>query len=413
MVKFQYVVLGMIYAGLLLTATLFITYSTQHSTDTAARYAKNFVEGRKIVADEQRAFEEKQAKEKIAEEITPEPEKPKLAYIPPSAAKINYTKGLIFNPRQRQDWTEVIAKAKGLNANLAVIEVELEKGADDNPEIYWYPQWQGSWQEETKKIVNEAHKNGMQTELRLGTRVETDVRDGPITDNETDYYRNATLRFFTNISKFANEYKIDRLAIYGEIDNLKNWGHRTEQINLVLQDVRGEIRKYYRGKIGVGFSSVILTDRKLDFDISGYDYVLFSAYATDYNTDFGSYENRVYETFKAAKKMAGHRLITDVTAGQLGVYDKNDTRYDYVSVIVSEKEEAGMWDSFFSRFGGEFSGFTIGCGTYAYSVCGEKSEAVVKDWFGKLPVPPPATASLASNLSKPYNATPGERPAYL
>ncbi len=413
MVKFQYVILGMIYAGLLLTAALFITYSTEHSTDTAAKYAKNFVEGRKIIAEEQRQFEAARAKEKIVEEIPPEPEKPKFTFVPPSAGKLNYTKGLIFNPRQRQDWVEVIAKAKGLNANLVVVEIELEKSASDDPEIYWYPQWQGSWQDETKKIVNEAHRNGLQTELRLGTRVETDVRNGPITDNETDYYRNATLRFFTNISTFANEYKIDRLTIYGEVDNLKNWGHRTEFINLVLQDVKDEIRKHYRGKIGVGFSSVALVDRRMDYNIAGYDYILFSAYTNDYNTDFGSYESRVYETYKYAKKMAGHRQITDITAGQLGVYDKNDTRYDYQSVIVTEKEEAAMWDSFFSRFGSEFSGFTIGCGTYAYSVCGEKSEAVVKEWFGKLPVPPPPQVSLASNLSKPYNATPGERPAYL
>ncbi len=414
MVRFQYVVLGLIYAGLLITVMLFISYSTSQSADTASKYAKTFVEGRKIIADEQKAFEEQQAKEKIAETIPPAPAAPAPpSYIPPPKISMNYTKGLIFDARQRLDWPEKIAKARDMGANLIVIELELEKGANDNPEIYWWPPWEGSWQEETKKIVNEAHKNGMLTELRFGTRIERDVREGPVNDNETDFYRNATLRFFTNVSKFAADYKIDRLTVYNELDNFANWGHRPDVFNLVLEDTRAEVKKYYRGQLGVGFSSIVLADQGRDFDVAGYDYILFSAYPTDPGTDFGSYANRISETLKIANEIAGHRLINASIAGTLGVYDKNDTVYDVIRVIVTENQEAEMWDSIMSQFHGDVSGFTIGCGTYAYSACGEKSEAVVKSWYNKLPVPPAAPVSLISNQSKPYNATPGEKPTYL
>ncbi len=381
MVKFQYVVLSVIYIGLIVGITYFLITGFNKTPGVAQSYIQPGQAEKLQIAE----------RERVAASLAPasEPENqtapakaPAQKFYPPPEYKLKYIKGLTFNPRFSFDTAEDIAKAKSLGANLIVVELELEAIRYNEPNIYLTQGFE-EWQPRTIEIINEAHKQNLSVELRTVTRAATDMRIGPYTDNETSAFLNNTKVFFKGLADFAEQYGAARFTLYVETDNQYNWGNRLGDINKVLRDIFEVVDKRYSGKIGIGFTSKTFVDDVVNYDASGYDYIVISAYPDDPNTNFGFYRNRILESLKTVKDFAYGRQIYEVVLGSFGVNTDSGAPVPF-KTTKTQQEEADMYENIFIEHSNITNGYTIAYDAFMYSVKGEPAEATVGTWYKSL-----------------------------
>jgi hypothetical protein len=384
MVKFQYIILSVIYIGLIVGITYFLVTGINKTPEVAQSYIQpGQAEKLEVSAREQTAENlSNMLFPKLNETVVPQI-KQVITFYPPPEYKLKYIKGLTFNPRFDFDIQTDIAAAKSLGANLIVVELELEAVRYNVPDIY-LTQGFDAWKPRTIAIINEAHKQSLPVELRTVTRAATDMRIGPYTDNETSAFLNNTLVFFKGLADFAEQYKAARFTLYAETDNQYNWGNRLGDINKVLRDVFEVVDKRYFGKIGVGFTSKTFVDDVVNYDTSGYDYVAISAYPDDPNTNFGFYRNRILESLKAAKEFTYGRQIYEIVLGSFGVNTDSGAPVPF-KITKTQQDEADMYENIFVEHANITNGYTVAYDTFMYSVKGKPAEQVVGRWFRGLP----------------------------
>jgi len=392
MVKFQYVVLSVIYIGLIVSITYFLITGINKTPEVAQSYIQpGQAEKLEISARQETAaklnkelFLEGAAENKTNSLPNAEPK-----FYPAPKYYVNYTKGLIFNPRFDFNIATDIAAAKKLGANIIVIELELEAVRYNEPSIYTTQGYE-DWKPRTIQIINEAHKQGMHVELRTVTRAATDMRVGPHTDNETSYFANQTVQLFKQLASFAQEYQAYKFTTYAEVNNLYNWGNRPDSdVNTILSRIVGAVRHEYSGKIGVGLTSAVFVDVQTNYNLGDYNYLLLSVYPDDIPDaqsyhKFGAYSNRIYETLKIAKLQAGQHGVKELVIGSFGVNTDSSAPVPF-KTTVSQQAEADMYDNIFNTHSNNTQGYTVAYDTFMYSVKGKPAEHVVGTWFRSLP----------------------------
>ncbi len=382
MVKFQYVILSVIYIGLIVGITYFLISGINKTPEVAQSYIQPGQAEKIQIAEREKMIANLVPVATPENQTTPaQMSAPK--FYPPPDYKLKYIKGLVFNPRFDFDIQTDIAAAKSLGANLIVVELELEAIQYNEPGIY-LTQGFDEWKSRTIAIINEAHKQSLPVELRTVTRAATDMRIGPYTDNETSMFRNNTVAFFKGLADFAEEYKAARFTLYAEMDNQYNWGGRPDDINAVLHDLVGVVEPRYSGKIGIGFISKTFVDTRVNYDISGYNYVTISAYPDDPNTNFGFYRNRILESLKTAQEFTYGRQIYEIVLGSFGVNTESGAPVPF-KTTKTPQEEADMYENIFVEHSNITNGYTVAYDTFMYSVKGKPAEQVVGTWFRSLP----------------------------
>ncbi len=382
MVKFQYVVLSVIYVGLIVGITYFLITGINKTPDVAQSYIQPGQAEKLQIMGREKTIASLTPVAEPENQTTPAPE-PKKKFYPPPEYKLKFIKGLAFNPRFGFDVAEDIKKAKSLGANLIVIDLELEAIRYNEPGIYLTQGFE-EWQPRTIEIINEAHKQNLSVELRTVTRAGTDMRIGPYTDNETSAFLNNTLVFFKGLADFAEQYGAARFTLYAETDNEYNFGSRLGDINKVLRELFETVNPRYSGKIGIGFTSKTFVDDIVNYDASGYDYIAISAYPDDPNTNFGFYRNRILESLKTAKDFAYGRQINEVVLGSFGVNTDSGAPVPF-KTTKTQQEESEMYENIFIEHSNITNGYTVAYDTFMYSVKDELAEQVVEKWYKSLP----------------------------
>ncbi len=386
MVKFQYVVLSVIYVGLIIGITYFLIAGINKTPEVAQSYIQPGQAEKIGIAAREKTIIGLTPKEILPNVTAPQLAAQEIKFYPPPEYGLKFIKGLALNPRFLVEAglgaAEEIAAAKSLGVNLIVVDLELEAIRYNEPNIYLTQGFE-EWQPRVIGIINEAHKQNLSVELRTVTRAATDMRIGPYTDNETSAFLNNTKVFFKGLADFAEEYKAARFTLYTETDNQYNWGNRLGDINIVLRELLDVVKPRYSGKIGIGFTSKTFVDDGINYDTSGYNYIAISVYPDDPNTNFGFYRNRILESLKTANKFAYGRQIYEIVLGSFGVNTDSGAPIPF-KTTKTQQEEKDMYENIFIEHSNITSGYTIAYDTFMYSVKDELAEDVVAKWYKSL-----------------------------
>ncbi len=290
--------------------------------------------------------------------------------VEPPTTTITFAKTVNFNADQfiEQD----ISKAKEFGANI--VTIWPSRSFKDDEYTFSFP-------ERLAPMINFAHKNGLQVELRASYA-------GDEAQNYAKYKASA-IKFAADFAKFAEKYKVYRIVPFGEIDNnmINNCGKITE----LAKELLTEMQKHYSGQIGVGIAAPW---RDCGFSFERYDYMTISAYAQSQTGTNAwlttSPEVNVHNVISGARKVADRSSIKILHVGETGVINPDDTkRYDYESFVMeSKQEEAEFYQKFFGQVSDKVNGLSVfynSLNNY-FSINGDPAEEVVKEWYtNKLP----------------------------
>ncbi len=297
-------------------------------------------------------------------------------FYPAPKDKPDYIKGFIIDPYERPDYKKDIAVAKNASANLIVITLHLELGANQTPEIpnelYF------DWKTYAIDIVNEAHKNGLHTELRTisvpGTRL------APLSDY--DNHISKSKKLFTELAKFADEYQFYQFTLYEQIDSEFNFGaYKTSEINRAIENITIEsIKPYYGGRIGAGFTHEKFVKNRDYYEVGDLDYILVSVYpATD---TLPSYHPLIKDYIERARLVASAFGVKDIILGDFGV-NTDPSPPHYTSLKVTQQIESEFYQEVFDRYENEVEGITIRYSTEMYGIKDHSALEVVSENFNQ------------------------------
>jgi hypothetical protein len=288
--------------------------------------------------------------------------------LPPKAV-ITYAKTVNFNADVFT--TKDITKAKGLGANMITI---WPRRLFNNDEYTF------SFPEALAPMINFAHKNGLQVELRGSYGG----------DEPQNYakYKISAIKYVADFAKFAEKYKVYRIVPFGEIDN--NMLNHCSKITEIAQELLGEMRKHYSGKIGTG---VVASWRDCGFTLKGYDYLTVSAYPQT-QTGMDAWlttepDINLTSVVNWARNVADRSGISILHLGETGVQnigEKDPTSFSFKTIEVSKEKEVEFYQKVFSLISAKVNGVAAfyNSGTTFMSINGDPAESVVKEWFGKL-----------------------------
>ncbi len=286
----------------------------------------------------------------------------------PPTTTITYAKTVNLNADQftQQD----IAKAKELGANMVTI---WPARFISNDEFKFY------FPERLAPMINFAHKNGLQVELRNSFSAEYPVN--------YEKFRTNAIKHVADFAKFAEKYKVYRIIPFGEIDN--NMLNYCSKITVLSQELLKEMRNYYSGQIGIGIAAPW---RDCGYSFEGYDYLTISAYAqASTGTDAWlttSPEINVHNVIAGARKVADRSGIKILHIGETGVINPEDTkREDAASFATESKEkEAEYYQKFFKQLSDKVNGVSVFYNSRMdyMSVNSDPSEDVIKEWYERL-----------------------------
>lgn len=287
----------------------------------------------------------------------------------PPNTKIIFTKTVNFNAEQFTE--EDISKAKELGVNMVTLwPVRMIQ----NNEIIFSPEVG-----RLSKMINFAHKNGLQVELRSSFGGEQ------ITNYEK--FRTNAIKHTAEFAKFAEKNKVYRIVPFGEIDN--NLINHCGKITALSKELLKEMRKHYSGQIGVGIAAPW---RDCGYEFTGYNYMTISAYAqaqTGTNAWLTTNpEINAHNVISGARKVADRSSIKILQVGETGVINPDDTkREDYQSFAMeSKQEEAQFYQKFFGLISDKVNGLSVFYNSRMdyMSINGDPAEEVVKQWYSKL-----------------------------
>ncbi len=226
-------------------------------------------------------------------------------------------------------------------------------------------------------LISVAHKNGLQVEIRNSFAAEGD----PITD--LNAYKKRMVDFASDLAKFAQENKVYRLAPFSEIDN--NLFKHEEEVNQVARDILVEVRKYYKGQIGIGIAAPW---REAGYKFEGFDYMSISIYPKKQDSLDEYFQGSSFVSLGAvlsvARKVAQRSGIDTLIIGETGVFNPGEEKFTaFQTKILSKEEEAQYYRKFFEATSGKVQGYSPVYFGYM-AVKDDPAEEVVKEWYKKL-----------------------------
>jgi hypothetical protein len=288
--------------------------------------------------------------------------------VKPPATTITFAKTVNLNA---DDFTEQdISKAKGLGANM----VTIWPGRFFKDDAYTFP-----FPERLAPMINFAHKNGLQVELRGSY-------GGDEAQNYTKYKANA-LEHVADFAKFAEKYQVYRIVPFGEIDN--NLMNHCGKITALSKKLLQEMRKHYSGQIGTG---VVAPWRDCGFNFEGYDYLTVSVYPQT-QTGMDAWltnepEINLNSVTDWARTVADRSRIKILHIGETGVQNigEKDPSGFFQTVAVSKEKETEFYQKVFSLISAKVNGVSAfyNSKTGFLGINGDPAEKVVKEWYSKL-----------------------------
>ncbi len=288
--------------------------------------------------------------------------------VEPPATTITFAKTVNFNADQFTE--QDIIKAKELGANMVTIWPSRSFKNDEY--TFHLP-------ERLAPMINFAHKNGLQVELR----------GSYAGDEPQDYvkYKASAIKFATDFAKFAEKYKVYRIVPFGEIDN--NMFKYCDKITALSQELLQEMRKHYSGQIGTG---VAASWRDCGFNFEGYDYLTVSVYPqTQIGMDAwltNEPEINLNSVTDWARTVADRSNIKILHIGETGVNNigEKDPSGFFQTVEVSKEKEAEFYQKVFSLISTKVNGVSAFYNSRSsfLGINGDPAEQVVKEWYGKL-----------------------------
>ncbi len=297
--------------------------------------------------------------------------------ISPPSTVVAYQKAFIMLPEVATEHDIVLAKENG--ANMIVIFPSII--IDDN-KIYTPYQRDGvPLSEKMARLINAAHRNGLQVELRTGVLPESKS----VADAQA--FRMDAVRFMSSLAEFAEEYKVYHFTPFGEIENGWLLGDFREHVSFVSKDILAAVRAKYSGKVGMGVCCPAESD---NFDFHGYDYLLRSIYMSK-NDDYKEFfetsvdeQKNAPEILADARKLADSNGIKALMIGETGITNPDDPDAGFSTKVLGKEEEAEFYNLLFEKTSSAVDGYGIFYGFPIMSVKGDPAEPVVKKWFDKL-----------------------------
>ncbi len=288
--------------------------------------------------------------------------------VEPPVTTITFAKTVNFNADQFTE--QDISKAKKLGANM----VTIWPGRAFKDDEYTF-----SFPERFAPMINFAHKNGLQVELRSSY--------GGDTPRNYEKYKANALEHVADFAKFAEKYKVYRIVPFGEIDNnlISHCSKITEFSAKLLQ----EMRKHYSGQIGIG---VVAPWRDCGFNFAGYDYLTASVYPQT-QTGMDAWltnepEINLNSVTDWARTVADRSSIKILHIGETGVQNigEKDPSGFFQTVAVSKEKEAEFYQKAFSLISAKVNGFSAFYNSRVsfLGINGDPAEKVVKEWYSKL-----------------------------
>ena len=286
----------------------------------------------------------------------------------PPDTKIVFAKTVNFNADQFTE--QDISKSKELGANM--VTIWPSRSFKDDGYTFSFP-------ERLAPMINFAHKNGLQVELR----------GSYAGDEPQNYakYKDGVIKFVADFAKFAEKSKVYRIVPFGEIDN--NMFQYCNKITALSWELLQEMRKHYSGQIGVGIAAPW---RDCGYEFTGYDYMTISAYAQS-QTGTNAWlttrpEINTHNVISGARKVADRSSIKILHVGETGVINPDDTkRGDSQSFAMeSKQEEADFYQNFFGQISDKVNGLSVFYNSRMdyMSINGDPAEEIVKQWYSKL-----------------------------
>ncbi|MBI5872107.1 hypothetical protein HZB88_03395 [archaeon] len=296
-------------------------------------------------------------------------------FVPKPNTTLNFYKGIIINlyPGVYPNYplSLMIVDAKNLHANIVDIWVDVGRYAGEQSSFEYQVQRRA-------KLVELAHKNGLQVSLRL------------VCPNKTT----SSLELATCLAedaKIARQLDVYQVIAFGEIDS---WLGK-EEIQEYASKILEEIRKNYNGRVGIGFCCAVY---EYDYNLFGYDFLLRSVYSRpDKDLDIWMFnmsgdQINLYDNINAVRQLANNSGIKEVVVGETGVCDPSkkdpegrDECWYMNTTHVTSKEEAKYYENFFGRTHNLVQGYFIFYIFPVMNIKDEPAEAVVQEWYGKLP----------------------------
>jgi len=325
---------------------------------------------------EERFFEVPQVSEPVVASAPQEVKKAEPKFIPAPKTELKYIKGAVINPRTKNlDYISAIGDAKKLGTNLITIALEMEVDEKGGIEFSGRPRF--DWKSAAIAMINEAHRQGMQVELR--TIAVPDTRQPR---NATGYVNYAG-KFFAELGDFADEYQVYMLTVYENMEDEHNMGLYKDSINPALKVILGNATRFFSGEIGVGFSDSAHIEEKKLYDISGYDYLILNSYPVYNKVAWGELHLRIGELVQATVPLKKQQGIRRVILGGFGVNSDKTPPY-YMPLTTTQENEKLSYEKIFEQQANKTDGFTVAYATKVYGVKGSLAEQTVKEWYGKI-----------------------------
>ena len=287
----------------------------------------------------------------------------------PPNTKITFAKTVNFNAEQFTE--EDILKAKRLGTNMVTLwPVRMIK----NDEIIFFPE-----AGRLSKMINFAHKNGLQVELRSSFGGEQ------ITNYEN--FRTNAVSHVAEFAEFAKKNKVYRIVPFGEIDN--NLMNHCSNLTALSKELLHVMRKHYSGQIGTG---VAAPWRDCGFNFEGYDYLTVSVYPqTQTGMDVwltNEPEINLNSVTDWARTVADRSNIKILHIGETGIQNigEKDPSGFFQTVAVSKEKEAEFYQKVFLLISAKVNGVSAfyNSKTGFLGINGDPAEKVVKEWYSKL-----------------------------
>ncbi len=306
--------------------------------------------------------------------------------------EISYYKGVNIVPQhyEDKDLEKSVREIKDIGANIIALNVDLRIKDQETFVIETGPP-DFDLKRQIAILVAEAHRQGMQTELRIvGGWPESYEAGGkqllgsnPGSADYDKFERNAT-QFQKEWAKVAERNDMYQFTIFAEVDGLKTnftRGFFEDKIPGFSKKMLSEVRKHYQGKIGIGFLPPV---QVLSYDITGFDYVEISLYLgkefknAEYQDEFNSFVDNVQPVLSKSR-------INTVILGETGVVSKTETVHEQdLGIVVTPEGEADYYQDLFSTLKDRLDGFYTAFEYGDLGYRGEPAEKIVKRWYKEL-----------------------------
>ncbi len=292
----------------------------------------------------------------------------------PPDSPLNYQKSvLLILPDYGQSTVNIVRSAKEIGANTIVIGFDLK--TEGSTLTLTKPRTQKN---DATRLIKEAYRNGMHAEVR--------TLQNPDSSNPTDpqEFLESAIPVMIELAKFSEENKATRFTLMGEVENEWGLAKYHDFIDMYIQTLLHETKKYYSGEIGIGFCCPITEEH----NVTSFDYVMVSVNPGS-GRDLDEYMRTTAEDIKETKEWAAKYGVDDVIIGEVGFLSEDDAqRFPWAkqfTMVLNEDKEAEVYDKLFEKTYRELSGYTFYYGFPILSIKGRKAELVIKEYFGILP----------------------------